>query len=122
MARFSGHNGTANFGTADVTGISKWSLELTYAVHQARGFEDAGVPNKKPGAHDWKGSFSGFKNAAPLTIGTEGALVLEETQTATQKFTGQAIINGLTAEVDTEGAITYSYTYEGTGALTIPTA
>ena len=122
MARYSGHNGAANVATADVNGISHWTLDLEYAVHQARGFEDAGVPNKKPGAYDWKGTFTGFKNAAPLTIGTEIALILEETQTATQKFNGQAIINGLSVDVDTEGAITYSYTFEGTGALTIPTA
>jgi predicted secreted protein len=122
MARFSGTAGAVSVAAGDVAGMSKWSLDQTYAVHQVRGFEDAGVPNKVAGAYDWKGSFSGFKNAAPLTIGTSIALVLEETQTATQKFSGNAIITNLHVEVDTEGAVTYSYEFEGTGALVIPTA
>jgi hypothetical protein len=81
-----------------------------------------GAPNKIPGGYDWKGTFNGFKNGAPLTIGTQIALVLKETQTATQKFSGNAIINSFNGEVNVDGAVTYSYSFEGTGALTIPTA
>ena len=122
MARYSGHNGEVTVGGVSVTGVKAWTIDQEYQVHDVKGFDDAGVPNKVPGGYDWKGTFSGPKNGAPLTIGTQIALVLKETQTATQKFSGNAIISSLGAETNTDGAVTYNYTFEGTGALTIPTA
>lgn len=120
--------GAMNFWVDDVralallAGMSKWTLDLEYTVHQARGFEDAGAPNKVAGAQDWKGSFSGFKAGAPLTIGSKVVLAFGETTTVTQQFVGEAVITGHSTEVDTENPITYAYTFEGVEELQLSTA
>jgi len=105
-----------------LAGISHWTLDLEYTVHQARGFEDAGAPNKIVAVHDWKGSFSGFKAEQPLTIGTQVIIAFAETRTVTQQWVGEAVISHVAADVDTESPITYSYDFDGIGALEIPTA
>lgn len=121
MTRYSGHAGAANVAAADVTGIKSWSLDWTFETHETTGFDSSGHKAFIPGLDSWSGSFEGYKNGAPLTIGTEVALVLEETQTASQKFNGQAIITGLSVNAAVDGVVTYSYTFQGTGALTLAT-
>ena len=122
MARFSGKAGAVNVAAADVNGIKSWTLDYVYDALEGTGFDSSGHRVYTPGLDGWSGSFEGFKDAAPLTIGTEVALVLEETQTATQKFSGQAIITGLHPSVSVDGIVSYSYDFQGTGALTIATA
>lgn len=121
MARFAGTAGEVTVAGASATGIKSWTLDLIYAALETTAFDSVGVSAFIPGKSAWSGSFEGLKVAAPLTIGTEIALVLKETQTATQKFTGQAIVTGLHAKTDIEGLVTYGYDFQGTAALTIPT-
>lgn len=122
MARLAGKAGEVTIGGATVTGIKSWQLDQQVDVHESTGFDSSGVKAFIPGGSGWSGSFEGFKDGAPLTIGTGIALVLKESQTATQKFNGQAIITGLSGGTSIDGLVTYSYTFQGTGALTIPTA
>ena len=122
MARYSGKAGAVNVAAVDVGGIKSWTLDYAYDALEGTGFDSSGHRVYTPGLDGWSGSFEGFKDAAPLTIGTEVALVLEETQTATQKFSGQAIITGLHPSVSVDGIESYSYDFQGTGALTIATA
>lgn len=121
MARYSGKAGTVNVAAADVTGIKSWTLDLAFDALEGTGFDSSAHRVYTPGLDGWSGSFEGYKDGAPLTIGTEIALVLEETQTATQKFTGQAIITGFHANTSVDGLVTYSYDFQGTGALVIAT-
>ncbi len=119
MARLSGKAGEVTVAGVSVTGIKSWTLDQKVEALDSTGFDSSGVKAFIPGASEWSGSFEGSKDGAPLTIGTEIALVLKESQTATQKHTGQAIVTGLSAKTDISGLVSYSYTFQGTGALTI---
>jgi len=122
MARYSGKAGAVNVATGDVDGIKSWTLDQVYDVHESTAFDSSGVKAFLPGCYGWSGTFEGYKNGVPLTIGTEIALILEETQTAGQTFSGQAIISGLHASAGIDGLVAYSYDFQGTAALTIATA
>lgn len=121
MARLAGKAGQVD-AAAEVVGVKSWTIDYEYDVLESTAFDSAGVKAFLPAGSGWSGSFEGHKDGAPLTIGTEVALALKESQTATQKFTGQAIIKGLHAVGSHDGLITYSYDFQGTGVLTIPTA
>lgn len=121
MARLVGIGGQVD-APSGVVGIKSWEIDYEYDVLDATGFDNSGVKAFKVGPSQWKGKFEGYKDGAPLTIGSEIAIALKESQTATQKFTGQALITGLHAKTAHEGLAVYSYDFQGTGALTIPTA
>ncbi|MFA4973642.1 MAG: hypothetical protein WC683_13610 [bacterium] len=122
MARLSGKTGEVTQAGGTIAGIKSWTLDQEVEALEGTGFDSSGLKGYSPGLSGWKGSFEGYKDGAPLTIGTEVALVLKESQTATQKFTGQAIITKLGVKTDIAGLVAYSYEFQGTGALTIATA
>ena len=122
MARISGKLGEVTVAAAEVTGIKSWNVDQKVEALDSSGFDSDGVKAFIAGCSEWAGSFEGNKNGVPLTIGSEIALVLKESQTANQQFNGQAIITGLSVKTDIAGLVTYSYTFQGTGTLTIATA
>ena len=123
MARLAGTGGSVSVATVDVDGIKSWTLDYTFDILEATAFDSSAHRAYIPGLDGWSGSFEGLKNGAPLTIGTEIALILEEVlNSATQKFNGQAIINGLHATTAVDGLVAYSYDFQGTAGLTIATA
>lgn len=122
MSRLSGKAGEVLVAAVSVAGIKSWSLEYTVEAVDSTGFDSAGVSAFIPGISKWSGSFEGHKDDAPLTIGTEVALVLKESQTAAQKANGQAIITSFGDKTEITGLVAYSYSFQGTGALTIPSA
>ncbi len=119
--RLSGKAGQVNVAAASVDGIKSWTLDQKVDAVECTGFDSGGTRKYTPGLSGWSGTFEGYKNAKPLTIGSEIALALKESQTATQQFSGQAIITGLHAKVSIDSAVTYAYDFQGTGTLTIPT-
>ena len=121
MARLSGKAGAVNVATADVAGIKSWTLDYSYDALEGTGFDSSGHRAYTVGIDGWSGTFEGFKNAAPLTIGSEVALILEESETTTQRFYGQAIITDFSANNAVDGLVEYSYTYQGTDLLNIAT-
>ena len=122
MARLAGTAGDVTIAAGSVTGIKSWTLDYVAEALDTTGFDSSGVRTYIPGLKGWSGSFEGYKNGAPSAIGAEVALVLKESATATQKFNGQAIITGLSANTSVDGIVTYSYSFTGTGALTVATA
>ncbi|MBU2060032.1 MAG: hypothetical protein KKB38_20145, partial [Gammaproteobacteria bacterium] len=108
--------------TAAVTGIKSWTVDYVFDALEGTGFDSSGHRVYTPGLDGWSGSFEGYKDGTPLTIGTEVALILKESATATQKWYGQAIITGAHPAGAVDGLIAISYDFQGTGALTIPTA
>ena len=123
MARVQGKAGQVTVAAAEVTGIKAWSVDKAVDAVETTAFDSVGVHAFLPGCSKWSGTFEGPKNAAPLTIGTEIALILkEDTGAATKQFSGQAIITGLHGKTDIAGVVTYSYDFQGTGALQSPDA
>ena len=106
-----------------ITGIKSWTLTYEVDALDATSFVHAGVSAFKPGITRWSGSFEGYKTGVPIAgLHTEVALELLESQTANQDWTGQAIITSITPSTDHDGLVSYSYTFQGTGALIVPIA
>ena len=103
----------------NVAGIRSWSLDYTTDPLETTDFGDAGVRSYIAGPSGWAGTFEGFKDGAPLTIGSQYGLELAESATVTQMWLGNAIITGLHPSVAYDGVVTYSYDFTGTGVLTI---
>lgn len=102
---------------AEIDGIRTWSLEYTADSLETTDFADTGVSSFIPGKSQWSGSFEGFKDGVPISIGAEVYLVLGETNTAYQGWMGKAIITAARPNVDNDGLVSYSYDFQGTGAL-----
>lgn len=122
MARLAGTGGSVSVATNDIDGIKSWTLDQTFDALESTAFDSSAHRAYIPGLDGWSGSFEGYKNQAPLTIGTEIALILEEVlDSGTQCFSGSAIITGLHVTTAVDGLVAYSYDFQGTGALTIAT-
>lgn len=122
MARLAGYAGGVTIaGGAAMAGIKSWKVDYTFDALEGTGFDSSGARVYTPGLRGWSGSFEGFKDGAPLTIGTEIALVLKESAAATQQYSGQAIVNGLHQSAAADGLVTTGYDFQGTAALTVAT-
>jgi hypothetical protein len=121
MAHYSGKAGQVD-AAADVTGVKAWTLDYVVEMLETTDFADAGVRTYVAGPSGWSGSFEGLKDGVALAIGAAINIALKETQTATQKWTGSAFITGAHAAVAADGLVEYSYDFQGTGVLTVPTA
>lgn len=106
-----------------VTGMSGWSIKFKQAASEVTNFSDLGAKRFIQGLTDWSGSFSGAKTGAPINP-TAGVYtgVFNESATSTQKWVGQIIITGVDPKVDSKNVVEYSYSFQGSGALTWPTA
>ena len=122
MARISGKAGNVLVATVPTVGIRSWTLDAVMNTQEVTGFDSSGHKEFLPTIDEWAGSFEGFKDGAPLAKGTEIALELQETATATQKWTGQAIITAVHPSTAVDGVVMYSYDFQGTAVLTAPTA
>jgi len=105
-----------------VAGIKSWTLDYTVDPLEVTDFADAGVRAYIAGCSQWAGSFEGYKEAAPLTIGGIYGLELRESGTATQQYRGSALITGLHANTTFDGVVTYGYDFQGTMGLVVATA
>jgi len=108
-----------------VAGIKSWTLDYTVDTLETTDFADAGVRSYIVGCSGWSGSFEGFKDAAPqaLTTGTSAVNVqLLESATSNQHWYGNAFITGVHASASFDGIVTYSYDFQGTGALHVASA
>lgn len=102
-----------------IAGVKSWTLDQVMEVLETTGFDSSGHKTFIPSLDGWSGSFEGFKDGAPLTIGSVLHLELRESSTSTQQFRGSAIITGLHVNTSVDGLVTYSYDFQGTDSLEI---
>ena len=74
MARLVGYGGAVKIATVATAGIKAWSLDYEVSVLDSSGFDTGQWDSFVASIKKWSGNFEGFKNGAPLTIGTEVAL------------------------------------------------
>ena len=106
----------------EIDGIKSWTLDYTADTLDATDFDDAGVRAHIIGQSGWSGSFEGYKDTTPLGIGAEVYLTLGESTTAYQNWIGKVIITACHPSTSHDGIVTYSYDFQGTGALQSPDA
>lgn len=118
MGQINGTAGEVRVAGATVDGIKSWTLDYVQDALETTDFGDLGVRSYVAGLSGWSGSFEGFKEGEPTGIGAVIALILMESATANQLYTGQAIITGSHPSVSVDGIVGISYDFQGTGALT----
>lgn len=118
MAELAGKSGDVTVGGTPIGDVKSWSLDYTVDALEVTDMDDAGVRAYIPGCSGWSGSVEVNKDGAPETIGSEIALILLESDTANQCWTGQAIITGISVATSFDGVVSYTYSFQGTGALT----
>jgi len=122
MARLKGCGGNVKIATVAIAGIRSWSLDYVMNIEDTTGFDSACHKAFTPTMDEWAGTFEGMKDGAPIAIGTEVALELEESATANQEWTGQAIITAIHPNTPVAGVVAYSYDFQGTGSLVVAAA
>jgi len=120
MAKIAGKNGSVNTATT-VAGISSWTIDYTVDELESTDFAAVGVKTFLTGGSGWSGSFGGYKDGAPQTLGAAAYVTLKLYEDATYYWTGSAYITGVHGTTAHDGVVSYSYDYRGTGALTVPT-
>ena len=103
----------------NIAGINTWSLDYTSDALETTDFASAGVKSYIVGGSGWSGSFAGYKDGIPLSIGAIYGVELAESATTTQMWLGNAIITGVHPSVGADGIASYSYDFQGTGNLTV---
>lgn len=121
MARVAGYGGALHCPGA-IVGVREWAIDYVAAALDTSGYDGGQDKTFIAGMKEWSGTFSGFKDGAPLGIGTILAAELRESGVATQKWVGNIYITNVGAASSVDGLVTYAYSFQGTGALaTIPT-
>jgi hypothetical protein len=106
----------------EVAGIKSWSLDYTVDMLDTTDFGDSGVRTFIPGASTWSGTFEGYKDGVPLSIGSQYGIELAESATATQTWAGNVIITAVHPTTSFDGIVSYSYNFQGTEALRVASA
>jgi len=111
-------------GGTEISAIKSWSIDYTVDALDTTDFAAAGVRTFIAGCSSWSGTFDGYKSAAPPAsfIGTIFSGDFGESDTTGQHFAGDILITGFHPSVSFDGAVAYSWDFQGTGALTIATA
>jgi len=120
VARVAGYGGDL-LAPGIIAGVREWSIDYAAAALDSSGY-DGGQPKAFiTGQTEWSGSFNGFKDGAPLAIGTELAGQFHESGVATQKWTGTILITNIRPASAVDGIVLYGYDFQGTGVLVVPT-
>jgi hypothetical protein len=120
------HSGTVLYldeirAAKTVLGINSWNLDYVTDALETTDFSVEGVRAYVVGASGWSGSFAGYKDGAPLSMGEIYGVELAESATATQMWMGSIIITGVHPSVAFDGTVNYSYDFTGTADLSVAT-
>ena len=111
------------YALKEVAGIKNWSVDYAFDPLDVTDYQSDGVREVIAGRSQWSGSFDGDKDGAPLSVGVIVYVALNEDKSSNAgTWVGQALLTGISAAAPSDGVVTYSYKFEGTGPLEIPTA
>lgn len=120
MARVVGYGGSV-LAPGAIAGVRAWSIDYVAGVEDSSGYDTDQPKAFTVTQTEWNGTFEGFKDGAPLAIGTVLACEFQESAVATQKWTGNAYVTAIRPASSVAGMTMYSYDFQGTGVLTVPT-
>jgi hypothetical protein len=108
--------------TTAVAGIKSWTLDRSIDMLDTTDFGSSGDKEYIAGLKGWAGTFEGLKDGAPLGLGTTVSLALYESSAGGQVWSGTAYLNNQTINTPVDGLVSYTYSYQGTGSITIATS
>lgn len=123
MAQMSGREGMVYIGS-DTAGIKSWTVDYTVDVLDTTDFADAGSsPYARtfvPGLSTWSGTFEGYKDGTPKTLGVSTTAVKIKLEEDTNTYwEGDCFITGIHSTASVDGLVTISYDFQGTGTLDV---
>lgn len=125
MAAISGSDGKVKVGTTEVAQVTKWTFEESAEVDKFAHSGSSGYKDGVAGSKDVKGSLEAKFSEAGTQLFDVGdrvslELLTDSGMTPKGSLTGDAIIAGISLEVDIDsgGAIGFSASFEGVGAWT----
>ena len=109
-----------------VAGIRAWSMDVAASVMDTSAYSDGQNKVFTVTTKEWSGSFEGFKDGAPIAIGTHlGIELMEKEETlptpSTAAWRGHIIITNLRPTSSVDGLVGYTYDFQGVHALEWPT-
>ena len=117
MAEVKGTAGSITY-TNLTAGTRSWSLNYTADTHETTDFADAGVGTYLGGITRWNATVTANWDAANTAAPGDSA-TLTLTVTSGKTYAGTAIITGMTPSTDVQGIAQVTYTFQGSGTLTI---
>jgi hypothetical protein len=125
MAKITGNTGNVSYNSGDIK-ITGWTVDLKTEVQDITDSGDLSGGYKVfqgNGWKEWEGSFEGWQETgvADPALGTPATLVLGFNTSATIKYSGSAIITGVSTALQIAGttAVKKTYNFKGTGPLTL---
>ena len=132
MAAIVGYSGSCTVGASSVGTAKAWSVDITGETVDTTNFASNGWKESVSTLKSWSGTitvnFDGGADSgeaaiiAGLTSGSSVALVLQTGATGSgtaEKFSGSANVTSMPITNDVNGIIEVSFSFEGTGALTL---
>lgn len=122
MARLSGKGGSLSIGGAAVLGVTSWEIDYKGEAVDVTGMDSSGAKAFVGGLTEWSFSCEGNLESG-ATLPTPAASValsaVDSADTGYNTYTGTMIITGVKPTTSVDGAVKYSITAQGTGALGI---
>lgn len=121
MATISGKNGVVLAGGTAMLNVNGWTLNHSVATDAYGSNNTGGWKARVSGTKDWNARVRAKYDATIVpVVGSSYALTLSID--GSDNATGNAICQGfeLEVDIDTGKAVAYDMTFEGNGALTLP--
>lgn len=124
MAKVAGRSGYVAIGAtaSRVVGINQWAVDYTVEMLETTDFSASGVAAFIPGVSRWSGTFSGFKDGAPVALGVTNSVSIFLAEDANTNWSGVAFISGLHPTSNHDGIVSYAYDFQGTAGLVVASA
>lgn len=117
MAETPGKNASLTFSGITLA-LNSWTVDETIDMMEITDFDDAGIEKMLGGVKRWTATASGFFDVGNTAgVGDEQTLTL--TPVAGTTFSGNAFLSGRSAGATVAEPNTMSYTFTGSGALTL---
>jgi len=122
MAHIHGKNADVDDGSS-VTGAKNWTVSYDGDVVETTDYADAGVKAYIAGGTGWTATYEVNKDGAPPhAMHSSNSYTFKESATANQTWVGTGIVTNIGSSAPIDGLVVYTYSVQGSGALTIPTA
>ncbi len=124
MAKIAGKSGFVGIGdsASAVLGINQWAIDYTVDMLETTDFSASGIASYIPGVSRWSGTFSGYKDGVPQSLGVANSVSIFLAESAVIFWTGLAFISGVHPNTNYDGIVSYAYDFQGTAALTVASA
>ena len=119
MAKIAGRSGFVAVGdsASRVVGVNQWALDYTVDMLETTDFSASGIAAYIPGVSRWSGTFSGYKDGAPQTLGMANSVSIFLAESASTNWSGIAYISGIHPSTNHDGIVSYAYDFQGTASL-----